>query len=98
MLQELFYEPDVQAARALYAAIAAHDLPNGQPVWPMSVAPPGSVKTTLLEPLGQFSHVHLIDKLTPNTLLSGQITQKSGKKRPSLLHRIGGSSGIVALS
>ena len=37
ILQDLFHEPDLQAARALYAAIAAHDLPNGQPVWPMLV-------------------------------------------------------------
>src|SRR4051812_35127371 len=39
-LYDHFYEPDVQAARAFYAAMAAHDLPRGQPVWPMVIAPP----------------------------------------------------------
>ena len=94
-LQELLYEPDLQAARALYASVAAHDL-SGQPVWPMLVAPPGSAKTTILEPLDQFGYVHLIDKLTPNTFLSGQITDKKTQRNPpSLLHRIGPSGVVV---
>ena len=45
-----YHSPDLQAARALYAAIAAHRL-KGQPVWPMIVAPPGSMKTDLLDAL-----------------------------------------------
>jgi len=94
-LEDVFYEPDVQAVRAIYAAIAAHDLTDGQPVWPMLVAPPGSAKTTILQPLGQFEHVHPIDKLTPNTFLSGQFGQSERKRKPSLLHRVGASGIIV---
>lgn len=91
------HEPDLQAARALYSALAAHRLPR-QPVWPMLVAPPGSMKTDLLAALDGLPKVHLIDRVTPNTFLSGQV--KDGKRpatgnRSSLLHRIG-ASGIIA--
>jgi hypothetical protein len=90
-----YYEPDIEGARGLYSAIAAHFLP-GPPVWPMIVAPPGSMKTELLEALDGIPGVHLIDKLTPNTLLSGQIDDKKVKRTtsPSLLHRIG-NDGIL---
>src|SRR4051812_3928383 len=73
-LLEYFYEPDLDAVRATYAAIAAHPL-SGQPVWPMIVAPAGSMKTTTLQPIEQFDGVWSIDKLTPNTFLSGQIVE-----------------------
>ena len=93
MLRTHFYKPDVQAARALYSAIVAHGL-DGPPVWPMIVAPPGSAKTSILQPLEGVPEVHSIDKLTPNTFLSGQIAQGRTKRKPSLLHRIG-ASGII---
>src|SRR5664280_591376 len=67
-----YYEPELQGAQALCAAIAAHKL-RGQPVWPMLVAPPGSMKTDLLAALDGLPTVHLIDCMTPNTFLSGQI-------------------------
>ncbi len=96
-LRKHYYEPDLQAARGLYAALAAHGL-TGQPVWPMLVAPPGSMKTDLLAALEGLPRVHLIDRVTPNTFLSGQV--KDGKRpatgnHSSLLHRIG-STGIIA--
>jgi hypothetical protein len=96
-LRRHYYQPDLQAARGLYAALAAHDL-TGQPVWPMLVAPPGSMKTDLLAALEGLSNVHLIDRVTPNTFLSGQV--KDGKRpvtgnHSSLLHRIG-AMGIIA--
>jgi hypothetical protein len=92
-----YHEPDLQAARGLYAALAAHGL-TGQPVWPMLVAPPGSMKTDLLAALEGQPLVHLIDRVTPNTFLSGQV--KDGKRpvtgnHSSLLHRIG-ATGIIA--
>lgn len=89
------HKPDLQAARVLYSAVAAHRLP-GQPVWPMLVAPPGSLKTELLEALDGLQHVHLIDKITPNTFISGQLEdEKNPRKVPaSLLHRIG-TDGII---
>jgi hypothetical protein len=93
-LYEHFYEPDVEAARAFYAAIAAHDL-KGQPVWPMIVAPPGCGKTELINPLKGMPNTHLIDSITPNTLISGRAPEP-GKQRgkEGLLERIG-SNGMI---
>jgi len=96
-LRKHHHGPDLQAARGLYAALAAHGL-SGQPVWPMLVAPPGSMKTDLLAALDGLPLVHLIDRVTPNTFLSGQVKDS---KRPatgnssSLLHRIG-PNGVIA--
>ena len=39
-----FDNPDMQAVRAVYACFVAHGL-TGQPVWPLLVGPPGSLKT-----------------------------------------------------
>ncbi len=69
-----YHEPDLEAVRVLFAAVAAHRLP-GQPVWLMLVAPPGSCKTELLEALGGLPTVHLVDRLTPNSFLSGQVAR-----------------------
>jgi hypothetical protein len=90
------YRPDTQAARALYSAIAAHRLP-GPPVWPIIVAPPGSLKTELLEPLDGLAGVLLVDQITPKTFLSGQIEDPKQSKNtsPSLLIRIGGNGILV---
>lgn len=52
VLDSNYFKPDLQAVRAFYAAIAAHTL-TGQPVWPMLVGPPGSMKTELLMGLGE---------------------------------------------
>jgi hypothetical protein len=94
-----FYQPDLQAIRAVLAAVAAHDLTDLPPVWPMLVAPPGCAKTTIIKPIESLPRVFSIDDLTTNTFLSGQInngTNQTGRK-PSLLHRIG-LSGIVTIS
>jgi hypothetical protein len=96
-LREHYHKPDLQGARALYAALAAHNF-SGPPVWPMIVAPPGSMKTDLLVALDGLPHVHLIDRVTPNTFLSGQIkdsTRPETRNSSSLLHRIG-PTGIIA--
>ena len=95
VLRTHFYRPDVQGVRAVYAAVAAHRL-SGQPVWPMLVAPPGSLKTETLDALQGLPKVHFIDSVTPNTFISGQIQE--GKKRglpPSLLDRLGKSAILV---
>jgi hypothetical protein len=92
-----YYEPELQGVPALCAAIAAHKL-RGQPVWPMVVAPAGSMKTDLLAGFDGLPTVHLIDSMTPNTFLSGQIKDAAREKRQtssSLLHRIGASGFIV---
>lgn len=93
VLNAHYYEPDIEAARVLYAAIAAHDL-KGQPVWPMAVAPPGSMKSELVTALDGMPLVHLIDNVTSKTFISGQIAEGVQTRPASLLHRIG-TSGII---
>jgi hypothetical protein len=90
------HKPDLEAARILYSAVAAHSL-EGAPVWPMLVGPPGSMKTELLNGMDGLQNVHFIDQLTAKTFISGQIDDGTVKRTasPSLLHRIG-KSGIIA--
>src|SRR5690348_15607031 len=61
-----YHEPDFEAVRALCSAFAAHLL-SGPPVWPMLVAPPGSMKTDLVESLDRLPKVYLVDTVTPHT-------------------------------
>lgn len=84
-----FYEPDLEAARAVFAGLAAHDL-KGPLVWTMIVAPPGCGKTELINPFHGMPRVHQIDSITPNTLISGRAPEP-GKTRgkEGLLERIG---------
>ena len=93
-----FHQPDVEAARALYSGFAAHRL-SGTPVWPMIVAPPGSLKTEMLNALDGLYGIHFIDQITPNTFISGQIenSSASSKDPPGLLHRIG-KDGVIVFS
>ncbi len=92
-LRAHYHKPDVQAARVLFSAVAAHLLP-GPPVWVMLVAPPGSLKTELLKSLDGFPKVHQVDQVTTNTFLSGQIG--TANRRPvGLLHRIGKDAILV---
>lgn len=94
-LLEHFYDPDLQAARAFYAAMAAHDLP-GQLVWPMMVGSPGSLKTETLAPMDGLANVHLIDSVTPNTFISGRIPEKGQKRgKDGLLERIGDNARML---
>jgi hypothetical protein len=100
VLKTHYHEPDIEAARVLYAAVAAHYLP-GPPVWPMAVAPPSSMKSELLSALEGLPHVYAIDSVTPKTFISGQIRNdgvpKQDDRASSLLHRIG-DSGIMLCS
>ena len=96
-LERHHYRPDTQAARIVLSAYAAHKL-SGQPVWPMLVAPPGSMKTALLDSLHGLEGVYHIDQITPNTFISGQLedpSRSSHRQNPSLLHRIGESGVII---
>jgi hypothetical protein len=90
-----YFQPDLQAARAFYAAIAAHGL-TGQPVWPMLVGPPGSMKTELLSGMEPLKGVILVDQITAQTFISGHIVEKGDDLVPAgLLGRIGTSGMIV---
>lgn len=89
-------KPDLQAARAVYAAVAAHRL-KGPPVWPMLVGAPGSMKTELLSGLNEQPNVRFVDQITPQTFISGQIRQKGDESEvpAGLLHRIGPEGILV---
>lgn len=89
------HQPDIEAARCLYSAFAAHDL-GGSPVWAMLVAPPGCMKTELLSSLEGLKGVFVVDKLTPNTFISGQLDNPTSPRKTSasLLHRVG-AGGIL---
>jgi hypothetical protein len=94
-LLEHHHKPDLEAARALCGAIAAHGL-KGAPVWPMLVAPPGSMKTHLLDGFVGLPDIHHIDRMTTQTLLGGQLDDRGKVNREaSLLHRIGPNGIIV---
>ena len=100
VLKTHYHEPDLAAARVLYAAVAAHRL-TGQPVWPMVVAPPATMKTELIRALDGLPEVHSIDGVTSKTFISGQIRDNDAveaePKYSSLLHRIG-PSGVILCS
>jgi hypothetical protein len=95
VLKQHHHNVDTEAARAVYSAVAAHRL-AGAPVWPMLVAPPGSLKTELVNALVGLPKVHMIDSVTPQTFISGQLDEPGRFKvgSPSLLHRIG-QDGII---
>lgn len=98
VLARHYKDPDFEAARALCAATAAHVLEESSPVWVLAIAPPGSMKTDLLESLRGLPGVHFVDEVTTNTFLSGKVDEK-GKKRTkpaSWLHRIGSDGVLVA--
>jgi hypothetical protein len=90
------HQPDLEGARVLYAAVAAHRL-KGNTVWPMLVAPPGSMKTELLGGLDGLPNVHFVDQITPQTFISGHIPDpmKPAEASASLLHRIGASGVLI---
>jgi hypothetical protein len=67
-------------------------------VWPMIVAPPGSLKTEMLSALKGENGTHFIDQITDKTFISGQIDRpgSASKDPPGLLQRI--KSGVVIFS
>src|SRR4029077_19881084 len=90
-LSTWFYEPDLEALRIIYSAVASHYLTSTEPIWPIVIAPPSSGKTSIaVAPLLALENAHLIGSITPKTLLSGK-----NKKECSLLHRIG--SGFMIM-
>lgn len=96
VLVKYHYKPDIEAARCLFSAFAAHAL-GGSPVWALLVAPPGCMKTELLSAIEGLPRVLLLDKLSPNTFISGQLDDpKRHRKVPaSLLHRVGADGILV---
>lgn len=98
VLETHYTNPDIAAARILFAVLASHALKQFPPAWCLAIAPPGSMKTDLLESFRGLPGVHFVDELTTKTFLSGKVDEK-GKKRlrpASLLHRIGNDGVLVA--
>lgn len=92
-----FDNPDMQAVKAVLGSYAAHAI-SGQPVWPLLVGPPGSLKTGLLMSLHGLPETHFIDQLTPKTFISGYKPDgdDSAEETPGgLLFRIGSTGKII---
>lgn len=91
-----FLNPDIAAAKIIYATVASHRINRHAPAWLLPIAPPGSMKTELLKSCEGLPGVHLIDEVTENTFISGEL-DRPGHERTvpaSLLHRIG-EDGII---
>lgn len=96
-LRRHFFAPDVEGVRAFYAALAAHAL-DGQPVWPMLIAPPGNMKTEMIKACDGLPNFHAIDSLTPNTFVSGRAPENGQSRgKDGLLQRIG-THAIIAFA
>jgi hypothetical protein len=101
VLESNYKNPDLQAARLICSAVAAHTLRKSPPAWALVIAPPGSMKTDMLESLRGLDRVRFVDEITPNTFLSGKVDEPGKKselrKTPaSLLHRMGEDGILVA--
>jgi hypothetical protein len=70
-LQRNFEKPDIEAAKLLFASVAAHRIVQYPPAWIMAIAPSGSMKTALLDTLQDLPSVHFVDEVTTNTFISG---------------------------
>jgi hypothetical protein len=91
-LLEQFHEPDLEAVRVSLAVGISHYYLQDKPVWLLLIGPPATGKTTIVMEgcLPALSRVHILDELTPSTLLSGYT--KNG--RSSFLSRVG-KDGIL---
>jgi len=69
----------------LTGAVLAHRL-DGDPVWPLIVAPPGGTKTELLRALYGYRGIYPLSELTAKTFASG--LEVPGGADPSLLTRL----------
>jgi hypothetical protein len=106
-LRKNFENPDIEAAKRIFAAVAAHRIVEYPPAWIMAIAPSGSMKTVLLDTLQDLPSVHFVDEVTANTFISGyterQDESEENKKREkktrapaSYLHRLGSEAILVA--
>ncbi|MGB2668061.1 MAG: hypothetical protein WAK48_28970 [Candidatus Acidiferrum sp.] len=98
VLNKHYTNPDIEAARILCAVIASHAVKEFPPVWNLAIAPPGSMKTVLLEGFRGLPRVCFVDEITPKTFLSGKVDERGQKRKSpaSLLHRIGPDGILIA--
>ena len=106
-LRKNFENPDIEAAKLLFASVAAHRIVQYPPAWIMAIAPSGSMKTALLDTLQDLPSVHFVDEVTANTFISGYTgkQEQSEKKKQrenkpcapaSYLHRLGQEAILIA--
>ncbi len=98
ILNDNYDHPDCQAAKILFAGVAAHRLVDFPPAWELLMAPSGSMKTDLLESLRGLPRVNFVDEVTPKTFISGKVDDV-GKRRKcpaSYLHRLGDDAILIA--
>jgi hypothetical protein len=95
-LIENYLNPDIDAAKIIFATVASHRIVDYPPAWAMGIAPAGSMKTEILKSLDGLPSVHLVDEVTANTFISGKLSQPGEQRTTpaSLLHRIG-DEGII---
>lgn len=98
VLKKHYMNPDIEAARILCSVLASHVLKEFPPAWTLAIAPPGSMKTDILESFRGLPGMHFVDEVTPNTFLSGKVDEKGNKrKKPAgWLHRIGNDGVLIA--
>src|SRR5277367_395507 len=96
VLTKHFGDPDIEAARVLCSALASHALKDFPSAWCIAIAPPGSMKTAILDSFRELPGVLFVDEVTPNTFISGKVDEpgKTRTQSASLLHRIG-KDGII---
>jgi hypothetical protein len=86
VLEEWFYNPDLQAVRIVLGSIRAHYLNVGDPAWLFVVAPPGTGKTTMsLMGAAGLPQVIPLGDISENTFLSGFY----GHQSPGMLEKVG---------
>jgi hypothetical protein len=73
VLNKHYTNPDIEAAHILCAVIASHAIKEFPPVRNLAIAPPGSMKTALLEGFRGLPRVCFVDEITPKTFLSGKV-------------------------
>lgn len=98
ILREKFKDPDIEAVKVTFSCVSAHRITDHPAAWPLVIAPPGSLKTVILECLRGLPSVHFVDEVTEATFISGKIDQPGrGRKAPaSYLHRIGKEGILVS--
>jgi hypothetical protein len=86
--------PDPVVLYVVLGAVAAN-LMQGDPVWPLTVGPPGGGKTELINSLSRLPKVHHISTLTEAALLSGTRKGERASDAKGGLLRVIGDFGII---
>src|ERR1700692_2030067 len=100
ILTKYWYHPDIQAIKVQLACVAAHSLSDYPPAWCMSIAPPGTAKTVILDAMKGLPRFHQIDEVTPQTFISGKVEEQptyyaDKKKRERILRAVNSVDNTV---